>query len=328
MVIIPKEKPVIEKLNSYYVNLKRLFEHYQGELGSGTFHFKALSSEGAVFFDKDVLLGGVYQDKEGQVTGKKAIDRIMNEAPGNNFNIGVYAIDPEKIYYWASLPASNRIFADLSTEFTDLEGLINKMAAEKLTGYIEVVIDSGEEGGYVFFHGGQIIGGAYSWGNGTVDGSEENRIRLIEMTKASKGVFHVSKIEVAKEEKKQAPEPRDIHPPAGNALDALERLLKGFEDMVEAGNRNKGNFSLLLRKKFVENADRFSFLDPFAGEFEYLNRKISVVGDISNHDLIEGVLTSVAELAEDLGMLTEIKESLGQVLEKHGEGISIPGILA
>ena len=41
MIIIPKEKPVVEKLNSYYLKLDRLLEHYRGELDSGCIYFYA-----------------------------------------------------------------------------------------------------------------------------------------------------------------------------------------------------------------------------------------------------------------------------------------------
>ena len=40
MVIIPREKPIIENLNIYYLDVKKLLEHYQGEVGSGGVFFK------------------------------------------------------------------------------------------------------------------------------------------------------------------------------------------------------------------------------------------------------------------------------------------------
>ena len=63
MVIFPKINPVIEHLNSYYKNISRLLEHYQGELVSGVFHFRSTSSEGAIFFENNVVLEGIYSNK-------------------------------------------------------------------------------------------------------------------------------------------------------------------------------------------------------------------------------------------------------------------------
>ena len=63
MLIVPKEKPLLENLNSYYLDISRLLEHYQGELVSGVFHFRSTSSEGAIFFENNVVLEGIYSNK-------------------------------------------------------------------------------------------------------------------------------------------------------------------------------------------------------------------------------------------------------------------------
>ena len=64
MIIIPEKKPVVQNLNSYYLDIKRLIEHYQGELGSGGIYFKSSFAEGAIFFDEDTILNGTFQNKE------------------------------------------------------------------------------------------------------------------------------------------------------------------------------------------------------------------------------------------------------------------------
>ena len=35
MFVTPKENPILASLNSYYVNIERLIEHFQGEVGCG-----------------------------------------------------------------------------------------------------------------------------------------------------------------------------------------------------------------------------------------------------------------------------------------------------
>ena len=108
MIIIPKEKPIIENLNSYYINIKKLLEHYQGELGSGGVHFIAPSAEGAIFFDKDDLLNGFFRNREGEFEGQAVIDRLAEAADGINFVISIYEIDPERVYFWANVPAAEK----------------------------------------------------------------------------------------------------------------------------------------------------------------------------------------------------------------------------
>ncbi|MCP4693743.1 MAG: hypothetical protein GY859_37260, partial [Desulfobacterales bacterium] len=214
MVIIPKEKPVIENLNSYYLDVRKLCEHYQGEIGSGGIHFKSPNSEGIIFFDKDEILNTYFKDKSEEFTGKDQAERIMNILGGRNFTVNIYKIDNEKVYFWARVPKAEKIYKDLSTEFTDLKGLIKKMASEKLTGYIEVSIADGEESGIIFLNSGVILGGSYSWRTGGPNRTKESQELLIKKTKKSGGVFHVSSIPApeARRAKPSQPPPETAAP--------------------------------------------------------------------------------------------------------------------
>jgi hypothetical protein len=309
MAIIPREKPVIENLNSYYLVLEKLFEHYQGELGSGAIHFESSSAEGVVFFDKDDLLNGILKDKGGEIQGKKAIERIIDVAGNNSFSINIYAIDPDKIYLWANLPDAKRIYNNLSTEFTDLEGLIKKMVSEKLTGYIDVSINDGNGDGLIFFNNGEIQGGSYSWGKGELSASKKNQELLIEKTKKSGGVFNVSRISLSKTQATSESKETERNHSSG-VLVALEDLLGIFERVVISDKKIKDDFDALLKKKFVEKADKYSFLDPFAGEFEYSDHSIRFSGNASDKELVNALIESVEEIAGDLGILPLISDKL------------------
>ena len=143
MIVIPKEQQVVENINAYYIDINKLFEHYQGEIGSGVVYFVSSIAEGAIFFDKDELLNGIIQDKVDEVKGQEAIKRIVEKAAEYSFIISVYKILPDNVYFWSNVPDANKIYKDLSTEFTDLEGLISKMNSEKLPGHIDISIDNG-----------------------------------------------------------------------------------------------------------------------------------------------------------------------------------------
>ena len=200
----------------------------------------------------------------------------------------VYQVEAEGVYFWASIPAAKKIYSDLSTEFTNLQGLINKMESEKLTGYIDVSIGSGEEGGILFFNAGESVGGSYSWGSGAQDDTRESVELLVRKTKESGGMFHVSRIPLP-EELKDVPKPVQAEA-AFDIIPALEEFLNTFEARVSTLSRSTPDFSSLLKKKFVEKADKYPFLDPFLAEFDFSDQKISFYGDVSQKELAEGVL--------------------------------------
>jgi hypothetical protein len=320
VIIVPKEKPAVENLNSYYLDLRKLIEHYQGEIGSACVHFQAPSAEGVIFFDKDDLLNGFFRDSEGESEGKAVIDRLVEAASGHNFAISIYEIDPEKVYFWANIPAAEKIYKDLSAEFTDLEGLIKKMGSEKLTGFIDVSIGDGKEGGLVFFDNGEIIGGSFSWEEGEFKNSKESKELLIEKTKELGGIFNVSRISLKKEAVES--ESEDIEQEdRSNVLTMLEALLNVFERVITSRREIESNFSTLLKKKFMEKADEFVFLDPFVAEFQYADQKITFTGDAGDEELVKGLTECVKEIADELGILPRLNDELKVWSEKYGKGL-------
>jgi hypothetical protein len=317
MVIIPKEQPVIENLNSFYVDIDRLLEHYQGEMVSGGVYLKSVSTEAAVFFDNNAILGGVYVSNGTTLNGDEAVDRIISDCKTGNFSISVFEIDPARISYWANIPSAQRIYDNLSTEFTDLQGLMKKMGKEKLTGYIEVVINN-EDGkqAWVFFQNGMIIGGVDTWERSNLDRTGEYLKRLIAYTKNSSGIFHVCKVVMGQETASKGEE----------VVVQLQKVLTDLEDQLKSRNISAADFERELRKKLVDHADRFAFLDPFAGEFSYAERKLSFEGEASNKELVEGTLTCVLEMAKENEALDSIKQAMQQCLRKHGNGAKIEGL--
>jgi len=315
----------MENLNSYYLDIRKIFEHYQGQLGAGGIHFKSPAAEGVIFFDKDELLGGIFKDRERNIQGKEVLDSIIEASSQYNFVVSIYEIAQNKIYFWANMPNAKKIYKNLSTEFTDLEGLIKKMASEKLTGYIEVIINNGSEGGLVFFSDGEIIGGSYSWGKGEVSSLKENRERLIAKTKDSGGIFHVSRIEASKRPVGGEIK-RDEQKAPVEILTVLEEFLQIADAEASKKKNIERNFDGLLKKKFIAKADKYLFLDPFADEFKYSAGKVTFTGEATHEELLMGVIESVKEIAEEGRFLSDLKDSLSSWSQKYAAELSIIGI--
>ncbi|RLB41961.1 MAG: hypothetical protein DRH12_06850 [Deltaproteobacteria bacterium] len=325
MFVLPKEKPVVEKLNSYYLNIRKLFEHYQGELGSGVIHFKSPFAEAVIYFDKDEMLNGVFEQDGQSITGKEAVERIIEASHNNNFTISIYEIPPEHIYLWANLPHSQEVYKDLSTEFTELSGLISKMKTERLTGFIDVSLNDDAGGGLVFFNGGQVVGGSFSWGPIPTDKLEQGIDTLVEKSRQSGATFYVNKILPEQADLRMEVE-QGSQKNSWHVLAALEELLGTFEEVYNSNGRMGKDFRTLLKGKFLEKAEEFEFLDPFAGEFEYENRKVSFVGEASDEELARGVIESVKELAKELDMTTKLLGSLGPWYQQNKNALAKFGI--
>ena len=110
-------------------------------------------------------------------------------------------------------------------------------------------------------------------------------------------------------------------------LAMLEEFLGVFETVVPTGKNKGPGFSSILKKKFVEKVEEYAFLDPFAAEFEYSDRKIKYYGQADEKELADGVITSVKELAEELGILTEVKKYMAPWADKYEKKIKELGIV-
>ncbi len=322
MVVIPKQQPVLENLNAYYLKVRKLLEHFQGEIGSGGVHFKSHAAEGVIFFDQNELVNGFFQDRDIKVSGSEAIERLLESGDNYNFTVNIYEIGAEEVYYWAGIPTAEKIYRDLSTEFTDLEGLIKKMSSEKLTGYIDVSIGDGTEMGLIFLINGKIVGGSYSWGNGSPSPSKQNRDLLIQKTKESGGSFNVCRIALTSTENKKASDAEQPKHPQ-RVIEMLEELLTLFEKVVDPKKKKRIDFQKLLKQKLVQHAERFAFLDPFAGEFEYRNQRITFSGKTNAAHLVDGVFTVVKEMALELGLLSTLIENLDSWTHKYAEELAL-----
>ena len=318
MVIIPRENPVVENLNTYYLDLKKLLEHYQGEIGSGGAYFRSHAAEGVIFFDKDELIYAFYKEKQHDLSGAEAIDHLIGAGGKHNYSVNIYQIPIDEVYFWAGIPSAEKKYEGLSTEFTDLEGLINKMSSEKLTGYIDVAISNGKESGLIFILNGRIMGGSFSWDNGKLGPTQKNQELLIQKSKKSGATFNVCRMTSSKKKRESATS-KPISQPSDNAFILLEELLMIFEITVTSNKKLKADFNKLLKKKFVENAEKYSFLDPFAGEFEYTDHKIAFSGTASDKEIIEGVINSVRELAQELDLLPGLLENSASWIAKHSK---------
>ncbi|MGB8425986.1 MAG: hypothetical protein WCD88_09400 [Desulfobacterales bacterium] len=325
MLVVPKEKPVLTNLNTYYLKIDKLIEHCQGEMGAGGICFKSAHAQGVLYFDPDDIVNGYFSEKSGELRGESAVERLVQADATYNFSVDIYRVPHEEVYFWAGTTAAEKIYKDLSTEFTDLKGLIKKMSAEKLSGYIDILVDNGQESGLIFFGGGEMVGGSFSWGPVAGDAVRAASGLLIEKTKKAGGVFNVCRIPTTADQ----PSVQRAEKPAGRpqvVLRMLEEFLGIFETLHNTQKDHKTDFNSLIRKKFVENAERFTFLDPFAGEFDFSDRKISFSGDADESELAQGIIVSSTELAEEIGLRDELRKYLASWQQKYEKKLDHLGV--
>ena len=321
MIIVPKGKPAMENHNSYYLDMEKLLEYCHAELSSGSIHFKHAAAEGTIFFHENGLLNGIFRDKKGkELKGAEAIDHIIEASAADNFVLSVYRIDPDTFEFWANLANAEAVHKNLTTELTDIEGMINKFSSDAFTGYFDITIGKEGESGLLFFNNGEFIEGSYSWIK-DLDHSKESHDRLIQKAIESGGTFHVMRVSTSEKR------PADVTGGSASGVTAmLEDLLSIFERMVKDAEGMQTPFDTIFKRKLLRKADQFEFLDPFTGEFRYADQRIEFSGDADDRELARGIVETVRELADELGMLDQLESELVEWSERHSKQLEGLGV--
>lgn len=320
MFVFPEDKPIICGIRSIYVRTPILVKYYQEQIDAGCIHWQSGKAEGVLFFKNKALCNGFFRGPELVLSGMPAVDYISQSSPPYDFTIDVFEISSEQISLWAGLQTAQAIHSNLSTEFTDLKKLIAKMTGENLTGYIEITIRSSNENSRIFLANGTFMGGTYSWIRNRLSHNKEHIEELISKTLAAEGVFNVYRVStsataLAPTEKSPAKTAEIVAPP--ESLGALEELLAISESLIAADKRIKSDFHTLLNKKFVQHVAKYSFLDPFSGEFKYHGGKITFTGDTDVKLLANGLLFSIISLINDLHLRPAFDKKLIEWRNKH-----------
>jgi len=321
MLVVPKQKAVFSNLNTHYLHMERLLEHLQGDIGAGCLVLRSAAAGGVIYFDPDEILNGYYYNRREKIHGKAAVAKLIDPKTDHNFNVDVYQLPREEVYFWTTTTTAKVLYKDLSTEFTELEGLLKKMRVEKLTGYIEVALRKNGDSGLIFLSGGEVVGGSFSWLSDASPALQTSIDKLVQKSKQLGGVFQVSCIPPAVE-----PQKKRTAAPDAKLLQMLEEFLSIFETLYRSKRSRDVDFNTLIRSKFVEKAEDFAFLDPFAAEFEYVDRKIVLNDAVQETQLVEGVTTSMFELAEEINLGGELKKYLNSWFKKYDTTLKELGI--
>lgn len=102
-----------------------------------------------------------------------------------------------------------------------------------------------------------------------------------------------------------------------SVISMFQELLVIYEKMVRDNKKIETGFNTLFKRKLIEKANQYDFLDPFIAEFQYFDGKIAFAGAADDKQLAGGVIESMKELADDLGMLEKLRGELTNCTQEY-----------
>jgi len=343
-VIFPKGEVVHKNLSTTYTDLFALLDTLKLEGFCGTIEMDFPEARGFLFIESGGIVNAEVQTgrESPRVIGQEAARTLLAFSKQKDGVISIYRLPPEQVALIATSLDHPLLFKDLSTHFVRLDPFLLKLKEEKHTGFIEVMTKEHHPMGVLFIEGGEPVEmfttpkrGPSVFGRMSIPIFIENAIQhgAFLNVYGKKGLsLSVEEIVTGKEESV---------PVEGEGLAPAEReegfkeILLLFQEFLSNAERlvdslsPKGTFLKAFKKALIEKSEEFGFLDPFAGEFEYMNGTIRFTGEAGREDFTRGIIESFGsamshfeeEFRKEKMVSLKLKAGIESFIEHHRESL-------
>ncbi len=336
-MLIPKEKPYMDGLSSYYLDTLKFIEHLQGEIGNGCIYLKSSVREILIYFDEMDIINGVIQEPGKPAEVAPNLQPIFELLQQRNYLVKVFRFDPNAIFFWAQMPPYKRSKTDLTTDDISLSDLIERLHQDKASCFVEMNFGSPDKSCLLFFHEGDYIGASCAWGTGGLNTSRQELTKFIELTRSHRAVLTLGHFEnssqpsvttAARADAGDTPEPPDVEDQVfiSNLPTILEELFALYISAVK--KKVRVDPVSLLEQRLVLRTDDFPFLDPFNLPFEYTDSVFTFTGSDNafGENIARAVIECAWDVVEEYNVQKKFRNSLAKwayrpVLEERGYAV-------
>ena len=307
-MIFPKSNQIYENLNTSFTNFDELLSNLKANQTTGYIQISFWDFEGVLFMDSGSIINGVKEIDNVRHIGNSAVSSILEKVEEKDGTISVYSLSPEVVLMLAGSVQGEVKFKDLTSDFADPNKLVSKLMNDQHTGYIEFLTNDHKGTAVIFLHNGEIIESFLSLEDKTF--SNDETLSCIYETVAERGaVMNVYKSGLSVNG-------AEITTSANSSQ--LMELWNAIINIIEKQYQDE-SFDQAFRKILIDKADKYPFLDPFAGDFIIAKNKIEFKG-ILPPDFNQGLAESIEEILKQLGDL-KISKQLKSIIENHREVI-------
>jgi hypothetical protein len=278
-MIFPKRDSVYQNLNTSFTNFGELLVDLKENNFTGVVQVSYWEYEGILLLDNGNIINAMEEISGKILSGQGAVKTVTEKAKEKDGAISVYSQKGEMITMLASVAKSEVVFENLSTEFTSLDALINKLQTQDHTGYIEINYDGSEQKGFIFLLAGRVIEALLTARGEEVSGTTVIN-RILELTKSTGAEFSVYKAAV--EDALSESEMIKVSFNLPQLLEVWGAVIRATESAAD-NILGKGVFLNRFKDTLIEKADMYPFLDPFAARFQYKDGQVSFSGDIQKN---------------------------------------------
>lgn len=328
-MIYPKGDAIYENMNTSFTNFGELLSDLKANTFTGSVHVSFWEYEGNLFLDNGNIMNAVEEREGGKTTGREAVERVTQKAKEKGGSISVYSLSEDMVTMLGSVVQSQLIYQDLSTDFTSVEGLINKLRQENHTGYVEVDLKDDQRDGFIYFLSGEIINCLLTR-NGEELAGVKILSRIVDAAAAQGATFNV--YQAAIEDSFAEGEEIRVSYHFPELLETWGAILGEVEETID-GQLGESVFLNTLKETMIDHADDFPFLDPFAARFQYQDGNINFRGEPEKR-FSKGLGICLTDTIERLhaenqkgDLKSRVYQRLAQVQEEHADAMVRLGLM-
>jgi hypothetical protein len=297
-MILPKGETVHENLRTAYVDLNSFLQTLKDDNFTGYLQLSFWDYEGILFLEAGEIVNAMEEVQGIRNGGEEAVGNIILKSKQGDGRINVYKLMPEMVTILASATMKEATYKDLSTEFTSLDKLLDKLNKENHSGYMDILLNDNQGKGIIFFQNGEIVEVVMSDEKSGLIYGKDKLDNIIDGVLKKGATFNVYRAGL---DNSGGPAILSKSLDLQNVVDVIQEVVGIIESVVDSLANRTGMFLDNLKKAQVEKSEDFPFLDPFAAEFEYRNGIINFNGKIPAEVFILGIRDCL-ELA--LGKIT------------------------
>jgi len=329
-MILPKGEIVHENLRTAFVDLNNFLQTLKEDNFTGYVQVSFWEYEGVLFLEAGEIVNA-FEEKQGKRKGgEEAVANIILQSQQKDGRINVYKLVPEMVTIFASTSMKEATYKDLSTEFTSLDKLIDKLSKENHSGYIEIILNDKKGGGIIFFQDGEVVEAVLSDEKSAGVYGKDMLNKIIDDVQKRGATFNVYRVALeGGSERTEIAQSLDLQ----TVIEVMQELMRNLESSVDELTKGKGSFRDNFNQALVEKSEDYPFLDPFAAEFEYKNGKISFNGKTPVETFVLGLRDCIDLSLDKLDLdknkdelYQEIRSAIQPAVSKFGEKIDNLGL--
>lgn len=244
-------------------------------------------------------------------TGEAAVTNILVRGREKDGEINAYTLAADRVAMLGKASDATPKYANLSTDLTSLDRLLAISKKEALSGYIEILFEHDAGTANLFFVAGRLTEAVFAPPDDRMLGETIGLDEIVTLSQQHGAIFNVYQVADMPVKQDQGALEGDV---PEEAIRLFEALLVQVESTVD-NVLKPGDFQVILKKTLTQLDNTYDFLDPFLGDFRYVNGTLSYNGDAVYREFVDG-------------MCDLINSILGSLLENLQKSVLLPRISA